>query len=161
MKKGLLSPAWWKQSETPRYVLAAGALFTVLANFGVSLYLDHSKRESDYRSEQVGLLLKDMAAYQSAVAAFANEAMEKKKVSDATREALIKNLNDQFGHSREIESLVPEDSVTLEKLRREIGDLISALPEQIDNASMKRFWAAVSKVTMTRNSLNKALQTAI
>jgi hypothetical protein len=154
----LISPSWWGQHDTPRWVLAAGAVAMLALTYGIDRY----NAAQDAKADEVRGLVDSARDFQSFAAAFASEMFNQKVVSAETRTRLIENLNDQYARSRELpEKIAKAAQPELADFQRNVLAMNDAIHKTSDIPSMQEFWTAASNLTVARKHLNEKLQTLI
>lgn len=156
---GIFSTGWWKQAETPRWVLALGGAFAVILPLVGNYWMTNDARVADRRAQEVQLLSDSMVEFQTFAAAFAAEMMEERTVAATTRTRLLENLNEQYARVRALEAEIAEAGLAqTTEYRSRIQAMIDTVHKTTDFMSLREFWSAASDLTAARNRLGPALR---
>ncbi len=168
----LISPSWWCRSETPRWVLVAGAIgmlaLTTCANYLVadnqrvkSELSQETLRVKSERAQEVQLLISSMVDFQTFAAAFATSMFDQKTVDKDARIRLVENLNQQLARLKVIESWAsPEQLAAVEIYRSSLMRMIDVVYNTNDLMALGDFYGTASKLTVAKNGLTNKLQNA-
>ncbi len=134
------------------------ALAAFLAGIGVDVWKD-SRKEHRERIADIAQSFNDTSAeFDALVATMATGIMNSGKADLADKSKLVVNLNRQYSEIEEIAPIV-HSSEALDKYKKSLSDLNTALPTVNDVQSMRAYWSGVSEVLSARrdvrNRLNK------
>lgn len=151
----LISPGWWRETDTPRWILVLGAAAAILVNYGIEEY----RARNTERASQVGKLIDSSQDFQAFAAAFASEMFNQKVASRETRNRLIENLNDQYAHSGGLpENIAIAAKPEISEFQRSVLAMIDAVQKANGIMSMQEFWTAASNLTVSRKRLSIKLR---
>lgn len=154
--------SWISSNDTPRWFIALSFVLSTVVSIGVGKWTDGTKRVDDNRTQQIKALQDSMVQFQIFVSALSSEMFDKNKVSEATKNDLIKNLNEQFARSRMIEGVIPNDErIYVSDYRYAITKMIDATRQIGTLGEMSEFWSTASKLLVARNRINAKLNSLI
>ncbi|TPL51615.1 hypothetical protein [Mesorhizobium sp. B2-4-6] len=157
-----ISPSWWRETETPRWVLALSTVSMALATLAGTYGVESMLWSRQQRAAEVNALIDSTREFQVYAAAFSTEMFSDKAVSTATRSKLIENLNDQFARTKTLPVKVAKVAEKeLADYQSKILSMNAIVQKTDDLMSMKDFWTAASNLTASRKTLDLKLQAAI
>jgi len=151
---------WLKSTDTPRWWLVLMLLAGALVTTGGSYLMDGYKRAEDLRSAQVLALIDSMTQFYVQAVAFSSEVQQTKHVPIDARNALTRNLGEQFARLNLVEPYIPvEQKQILERYRQSILKMQGTLQAVEGPEQLGPFFADASRLLVARNRLNAVLLT--
>ena len=157
---------WWKNTGTPRSMVAMTAVLSVILTTVVStmssVFLSDKERRDDARAERVSTLVDSMTEFQVFVSAFSTEMFASGEVGNETRSRLIENLNRQYASVRSVQPYLQDtDAALAEEYLDRIEAASIAVSSTTDIVTMSDFWSKVSDITVLRNRFGPKLEALI